>query len=139
MLRHPYIFINAAFIVIILGIMLYSVIFTPDRSYHPLPSVYKEITGNEPVSTGLSRSFSAIVRLDLRKAIEYNPFGVRIFLFFIVQLLFRINFFMIARRRTADVPLIILDIALSVGVFIIAFWPFLVNAVKAMTGFPGLF
>lgn len=129
---NPYTLLNIIFIVIIVMILLYSGIFSTEKSGYPVPSVYTELTGHESVSTGLSHSFSEIIRLNFRKAHEYNPYGIRIFLFFIVQLFLRINFLMIARRRVYDVSLITLDIVLSAGTFLIAFWPFLVATAEAI-------
>ncbi len=132
---HPYAILNLIFILIILLALLYSAVFSSEKSNHPVRSFYTEITGNEPISSGLSRSFSEIVRLNFKKSREYNPYGIRIFLFFLVQLFFRINFLIIVKNRNPDVTLIVFDIALSVGVFLIAFWPFLVNAVKVIPDF----
>ena len=134
-MHYPYILLNLIFIVIILMVLLYSGIFSPEKSDYPLHSAYTEITGHESISTGLSHSFSEIVRLNFWKAHEYNPYGIRIFLFFVVQLFFRINFFIVARNRTPDSSLITMDIVLSAGVFLIAFWPFLVSAAKAIPRF----
>ena len=117
---------------IIFLVLFYSAIFSPAKSNYPVQSAYTEITGNESISSGLSRSFSEIIRLDFRSAYDYNPYGIRIFLFFLLQLFLRINFLSIVKSRAPDLSLIILDIALSVGIFLIAFWPFLINAVKVI-------
>ena len=133
MLHKPYRLLNLVFIILISLVVLYAVIFTPEKSDYPVSSAYTEITGQESISTGLSHSFSEIVRLNFSQAHEYNPYGIRIFLFFVVQLFFRINFLMIARNRTVDSSLITLDIVLSACTFLIAFWPFIVNTVKVIS------
>lgn len=79
------------------------------------------------VSTGLSRSFSAIVRFDFSKARSYNPHGLRVFSFFALQLLMRITALVIAghsgfsKRR----KLVIADITLSGILFVMLFFPFI--------------
>lgn len=132
----PYSILNLVFIVIILLVLLYSGIFSSDKANYPVKSAYTVMTGNESISSGLSSSFSEIMRLNFKRAHDYNPYGIRIFLFFLVQLFFRINFFIIAKKSSQIPALIIMDIALSLGVFLITFWPFLVNAVKVI---PDLF
>ena len=79
-----------AFGVIFAGILVYSAVYSPDRGNHPLPSAYRLVTGEKTISTGLSRSFSALVRLRFDDAREFNPYGPRIFLFFATELLLRI-------------------------------------------------
>ena len=127
-----YTLLNIIFIVTIVMILLYSAIFSPEKSDYPVPSAYTGITDNESVSTGLSHSFSEIIRLNFRKAHEYNPYGFRIFLFFLVQLFFKINFLKVARSKVYDASLITLDIVLSVSIFLIAFWPFLIATFEAI-------
>jgi hypothetical protein len=115
--------INLLFAGIILLVILYALIF---NGSYPVPSAQVFTTQHLP-SSGLSRSFSAIVRFDIKKAVQFNPYGVRIFSFFIVQLLLRLLTFMMTIRMT-DYKLqrmIIMDIVLSVLLFGICFWPFI--------------
>ena len=88
-LQHPYVKINLIFAGIILGIFVYSGIFSAQKSNHPIPSGYKLVTGENTQSTGLSRAFSEIVRLRFNQARSYNPESIRVFSFFLVQFLLR--------------------------------------------------
>ncbi len=112
-------------------IMLYSGIFSAEKANHPVSSVYTRVTGEETISTGLSRSFSAIVRGEWRQARNYNPHGIRIFIFFASQLLIRISlmlFFKQAEKRKKTV--IIWDSIISVALYLVCFYPFIAYTVN---------
>ena len=64
----PYAVINWIFVIIIAGIFVYSAVYDPDTANHPIPSGYQLLTGENTISTGLSRSFSALVRLRFADA-----------------------------------------------------------------------
>jgi hypothetical protein len=96
---------------------------------HPIPSGSELLTGNDSISTGLSRSFSSIVRFDFTEAREYNPYGIRIFLFFLVQFFMRIGGCMLHRHPKRNM-IITLDIVLSIAMFFVFFQPFIVNLIK---------
>jgi len=109
---------------IILCIFIYSGLFTPEGSKHPIPSIYSQITGNTSPSTGLSRSFSAIVRGNIQLAKSFNPFGLQIFLFFSIQLVFRIASILLMKNYFPLIkPYILADITLSFLGFLLAFRP----------------
>jgi len=97
-ISRPYLIINWTFAVIFGGIVVYSALFDPERGNQPLPSAYQLMTGEETISTGLSRSFSALVRFRFDEAREFNPYGPRIFLYFAVELLLRIAILFILLR-----------------------------------------
>lgn len=127
MISHPYRLINAIFAGIIFCVFLYSGVFHPDRGRHPIPSSYKLITGEDASSAGLSRGFSAIVRLQLEKARNYNPYSLRIFGFFFFQFLLRL-FFLFNQRLVEQVGtnrVVIIDATVSFVLFIVAFDPFI--------------
>jgi hypothetical protein len=74
----------------------------------------------------LSRSFSSVIRLDLQKAKEWNPYGPRLFAFFALQFLMRLLFTaLLAGFRRAENKLIIADVALSLSLFLYCFFPLL--------------
>lgn len=79
--------INISFGIIILGILFYSLLFR--GSNHPIPALFTDITGLIPPSKGLSASFSEIVRGNFEAAYVLNPYSLRIFSFFIIQLFTR--------------------------------------------------
>jgi len=79
--------INICFASIILGILFYSFIFRGDN--HPIPALFTKLTGIIPPSKGLSASFSELVRGNFETALILNPYSIRIFSFFIIQLFTR--------------------------------------------------
>ncbi len=130
-LSHPYVIINLIFSVLILSIFLYSLLFSAEKSNYPVHSNYTSITGKPIISNGLSRSFSEIVRLKFDMAKEYNPYGIQIFSFFLSQLLLRIiSTGMVIVTSRLNKIVLIADIILSSGLFIILFWPFIGELVK---------
>jgi hypothetical protein len=120
-----YLLINLLFAGIILAVIAYSLVFGGEKT-HPVPSGSELLTGKHSFSTGLSRSFSAIVRLNFEQARAYNPYGLRIFMFFLAQLVMRVTAFFLTRYLNRPV-LIITDTVLSVLLFIVLFWPFIVS------------
>ena len=122
-----YLIINLVFALIILIILLYSALHNPENSRYPIDSAYRVITDENTISTGLSRSFSEIMRCNFSEARNYNPYGIRIFLFFFIQLVFRITLLFITMRNIAiPVRIMIITDSVQAGVlFFICFWPFL--------------
>ena len=99
----------------ILLIFIYSGIFSASADRYPIPSIYEEITGRTSPSHGLSRCFSEIVRGNLQSARQYNPDGVLIFSFFLMQLVLRgLISYLLVRNALNFKFLIISDVALSV-------------------------
>jgi hypothetical protein len=93
---------------------------------YPIPSGSQVVTGTDSPSTGLSRSFSAIVRFNFTEARSYNPYGIRIFLFFLIQLFMRAAGIVLAGKVIQRCRIIIIsDIMLSIILFFICFWPFI--------------
>lgn len=131
LLNQPYLVINLVFAGIILLILLYSAVFSPDKDNYPVPCIHEKITGQECPSCGLSHSFSLILRGRIGEAYDWNSNGMRVFLFFVCQLLMRIFF---SRAYIADqesaMQLIIFDIAASSVLFLITFMPFMVYLIK---------
>jgi hypothetical protein len=125
--------INLIFAGLILILILYSFIFSAEGSRHPVPSA-GWLTGQTLPSTGLSRSFSEIVRLDLDRARKYNPYGIRIFSFFLLQLLLRIAGSLLALYARAEIlrTAIISDALCSSFLFILCFWPFFMSLVRQL-------
>jgi len=107
---------------IILCLFLYSGLFSPEGIPHPIPSLFTKITGLPSISTGLTRSFSAILHGNFKLAQEMNPYGWDIFLFFLFQLFFRIGlFFWSNRLKISTNHLVLIDLVLSASTFLLAF------------------
>ena len=129
--KEPYLVINIIFAGIILLILVYAGIFSPDKDKYPVPCIHEEITGETCASCGLSHSLSLILRGRIAEAYECNSNGMRVFIFFVAQLFMRI-FFPIYYINYPDnrKQLIILDITGSSIMFLIVFIPFFIYIFK---------
>jgi hypothetical protein len=126
--REPYLVINAIFAGVILLILAYSGIFSPEKDNYPVTCIHEKITGLPCVSCGLSHSFSLIVRGRIEEAYQWNIYGMRIFLFFVAQLILRVAFsFFYVKYPDTRKQLIIVDCIGSGILFLIAFWPFIAS------------
>jgi len=131
--KEPYLLINIIFAGVILLILAYSGIFSPEKDNYPVICVHEKLTGEPCISCGLSHSFSLIVRGRIGEAYQWNAFGMRVFLFFISQLFMRVVFLLISLRHP-DIrkQLIIYDCVVSGIIFLISFWPFMTSIVKGV-------
>jgi hypothetical protein len=117
-----YLIINLIFAGIILVVLIYSGIFSASGIPHPI----KSQSLGPVVSTGLSRAFSEIVRLNFNKALEFNPYSIHIFLFFFIQLLLRIFIsFLLLSTSISKKLLLFTDILTSVLLFLLSFFHFI--------------
>lgn len=119
-LSDSYQIINVIFAVIILLIFIYSGIFRSEGPY-PVASQYKLITGERTQSTGLSRAFSAMVRLNFKEAKNYNENSWEVFSFFFLQLLLRIVFLFSYTPVKNKTRMIRFDVAGSSILFLLCF------------------
>lgn len=126
--NEPYLFINIFFAGVILLIIAYSGIFSPDKDNYPVVCIHQKLTGQPCFSCGLSHSFSLIVRGRINEAYQWNIYGMRVFLFFASQLILRIVFsiFYLKYPDTRK-QLILVDCIGSGIIFLFAFWPFIAN------------
>jgi hypothetical protein len=126
--NEPYILINIILAGVIVLIVAYSGIFSPEKNDYPVVCIHEKLTGEPCISCGLSHSFSLIVRGRISEAYEWNMYGMRVFLFFASQLILRI-YFSIVYMKNAWVRkyLIITDSAGSALIFLLAFWPYIVK------------
>lgn len=116
-----YTVLNLCFVAIIFAVFIYSLLFVDN---HPIPSTFTQLTGIEPVSCGLSRAFSQLVRGNLMQALALNPHSVRVFAFFVGQLLMRTAAIVLTHfGRLPRKVLIVSDISISVGLFLFCFAP----------------
>jgi hypothetical protein len=126
--NEPYILINIILAGVIVLIVAYSGIFSPEKNDYPVVCIHEKLTGEPCISCGLSHSFSLIVRGRISEAYEWNMYGMRVFLFFASQLILRI-YFSIVYMKNAWVRKyqIITDSAGSALIFLLAFWPYIVK------------
>lgn len=121
----PYLIINIVFAGVILLVLAYSGIFSPDINNYPITCIHEKLTGLPCFSCGLSHSFSLIIRGRIEEAYQWNLYGMRVFLFFVSQLLMRIFFSVFYQKNENSRNwLIWYDIAGSILIFAIAFYPF---------------
>ena len=125
--NEPYLVINIVFAGVILLIMAYSGIFSPEKGNYPVVCIHEKITGEPCVSCGLSHSFSLIIRGRIDEAYQWNRYGMRVFLFFTGQFLLRIIFSLLYTRYPGTrKQLILFDIVGSSVLFLVTFLPFLI-------------
>jgi hypothetical protein len=131
--NEPYLIINIFFVGVIVLIMAYSGIFSPDKDNYPVICIHQKLTGQPCFSCGLSHSFSLIVRGRINEAYQWNLYGMRVFLFFVTQLVLRVLFsiFYLKFQQTR-IQLIILDCIGSGVIFLISFWPFIANIITGI-------
>ena len=131
--NEPYLIINIVFAGVILLIIAYSGFFSPEKDNYPVTCLHEKIAGDPCVSCGLSHSFSLIVRGRITEAYQWNLYGMRIFLFFVAQLILRVGFsiFYLKYPDTRQ-QLIIIDCIGSATIFLISFWPFLANIISGI-------
>jgi len=126
--KEPYLIINIVFAGVILLILAYSGFFSPEKDNYPIICIHEKLTGEQCFSCGLSHSFSLIVRGRIDEAYQWNIYGMRLFLFFASQLILRIAFSILyLRYPDTRKQLIITDCIGSGLIFLISFWPFIVN------------
>ena len=105
--------------------MIYSAVFSAAKNHYPIPSALEILKEGKDISSGLSHSFSELIRGRIDSAKEFNEHGPRIFLFFLLQLLMRPVFSFFYMQYNQAVIWICLDAGMSIVFFIIAFFPFL--------------
>ncbi len=122
--QEPYIKINALSAGIILTMLVYFGIFSSAGIAHPIPSMY---SFSVP-STGMSRAFSSILRLNFESAKAFNPYGMHLFLFFFIQLFLRILFSIFLLYNSLSKKLLIIcDIVVSLLLFLSTFGVYIIK------------
>lgn len=111
--------INTIFIVIIMFIFFYCFImpfvnFGFRSTCEGMPLAYCK-------SRGLTRAFAQILRLNFSEAIVYNPYSIKIFLFFLIQLFIRLFINKIVRISNFK-RIMIGDVLLSAVLFVFSFY-----------------
>jgi len=130
----PYHIINILFAGVIVLVLLYSGFFSPEKDNYPVVCVHEKLTGEPCFSCGLSHSFSLIVRGRIEEAYEWNQYGMRVFLFFIAQLFFRLDFLRLSLKRPENRKQLIVYDSISSGlIFLISFWPFIASIFKGIS------
>lgn len=122
----PYLLINLILTGVILIVFLYSGFFSPVKDNYPVVCIHEKLTGEPCISCGLSHSFSLIIRGRISEAYEWNIYGLRVFIFFIAQLIMRIVFSIFyLRNADSNKQLVTYDIAVSIMLFFVVFLPYI--------------
>lgn len=128
--NEPYLIINLIFAGVILLIVIYSGVFSPDKNDYPIICIHEKLTGEPCFSCGLSHSFSLIVRGRIDEAYRWNIYGVRVFLFFAGQFFLRIFYSVFYLKYPGNRKQLIITDCIGSGIFfLIAFWPFIRNLI----------
>jgi hypothetical protein len=119
---------------VIILIMVYSLIFSPDKGDYPVACIHEVVTGQECVSCGLSHSFSLILQGRIDEANQWNSNGMRVFFFFGAQLFLRLLFsFAVYLCIQYRKHIIAADISISIFFFLFTFYPFLKSIFNSFT------
>lgn len=124
--RRAYLAVNVILAGVILLIMGYSGFYSPDENNYPVVCVHERITGEPCPSCGLSHAFSLIIRGRVDEALQLNSASLRVFLFFVLQLIMRIAlgiWNMVTDRWLKQI--IWFDAVTSSAMALFAFYPFL--------------
>lgn len=124
--RRAYFTVNVILAGVILLIMGYSALFSPDGNSYPIACVHEKLTGEPCPSCGMSHAFSLIVRGRFEEALQWNSYSIRIFLFFAIQLLMRISLGIRSLKTDRWLrQMTVADAVVSGAMAIAAFYPFL--------------
>lgn len=130
--KRTYHIINLCFVILVIGILLYSFIFRGNN--HPIPALLTRLTGLVPPSKGLSASFSEIIRGNFISATLLNPYGLRVFSFFVIQFLLRILISIVIKFEWMKIYKVgIIDVILTITLFAYCFAPLISYTFKLFT------
>lgn len=120
--KRSYLLINYVFAGIIFAIFTYSALYSPDKNDHPVKCIHEELLGSKCPTCGMSRGFSAIVRLRISDAVEFQRNSIPVFLFFALQLLMRLLSVILVEKSAIQLKIITnVDITFSLLLFLITF------------------
>ena len=126
MSRKSYIILNIVFIAVLTGVFIYSY-FINSLGDH-ITCVHQKYLGIDCPSCGMTRSFSALLHLDPKTAMEWNKFGFQIFLFFAIQLVLRVLFLTVTYYKKVWLRVMCkTDWIVSSLLFLICFYPFIIS------------
>lgn len=130
---NAYLTVNIIFTGVILLVMGYSVFYSPEKNNYPVVCIHEKITGMPCPSCGLSHAFSLIVRGRFSEALSWNPYSIRVFLFFFVQLLMRLTLVIyLSYHNLKTKALQNTDAVVSASMALLTFFPFLVMEWKLL-------
>lgn len=127
--KGSYYILNVSFMAIIVAIFLYAALYPKNK--HPIPALLTKTTGIIPPSKGLSVSFAEIIRGNISTAKKVNPYSVRVFGFFILQLVLRVLISIAVWKGWLTAGKIaVADICIAVTMFAYCFAPMIEFTLK---------
>jgi hypothetical protein len=122
--RKGYLAVNIAFLLILITVLMYSYSLHSFREH--IVCIHHKYLGINCPSCGLTRSFSAILHHDIAAARQCNIYGMRLFLFFAVQIILRITALALVLFFSRKIRLfVLLDWMISLVLFVYCFYPFI--------------
>jgi hypothetical protein len=113
---------NLIFAGIILAIFVYSGIDSPEKNIHPVKCIHEELLGSACPTCGMSHGFSAIIRGRIDDAMAYQKNSLPVFMFFLLQLIFRaVAISLILKSRISLKIIINTDVTISFLLLIFTF------------------
>lgn len=98
--KTSYLIINYILAGVIACMLIYSGFFFDSDT--AVQCIHQKWLGKPCASCGITRAFHEILILNFDSARQLNPYAIRVFLFFFIELIFRlfINFFLLRRVNT---------------------------------------
>ncbi len=128
--RRSYFYFNLILAGIIILLFVYAGFFA--YSSHALHCVYKQATGLDCPTCGLTRAFHNILLGNFSSAKQLNPLSIKLFAFFFLQFLWRIFLIIRYRIKRNDHRVIIKwDIIFSIILFLGCFWQLILFPFKS--------
>lgn len=124
--NRSYFLFNCIWAGIIILLLFYAGFFA--YSEHAMHCVYKESTGMDCPTCGLTRSFHHILIGNIDEAMKLNIMSIRLFSFFAIQLVLRLFlFFFFLKKKKYSKYFIPSDIIFSIVLFLVCFYPLLID------------
>lgn len=126
--KPPYFIINIMLAIFFTAIFMYSTIFSAGADNHPIDCYFAQ-HGLQCPTCGISRGFSEIMRGRIDDALVYNQYSLRLFIFFLLQLIIR-TIIILQFKKLNNKTFIIIDIISSTIILIYSFYPILSILIK---------
>ena len=120
-----YFWFNCIWAGIITALLFYAGFFAYNS--HAVQCVYKNATGTDCPTCGLTRAFHHILTGDLKKAYQLNALSLQLFLFFAAQLVIRLLLIFIPGLKNNATRCLKWDIIVSVVLFLCCFFPLIMQ------------
>ncbi|MGG9971762.1 DUF2752 domain-containing protein [Ferruginibacter sp. SUN002] len=124
-----YFLFNCIWAGIIILLLFYAGFFA--YSNHAVNCVYRQATGLDCPTCGLTRSFHHLLIGNIKEATQLNGLSLQLFAFFVLQLIGRLVLIILfIRQKKYPTYCNTLDIISSIIVFVICFFPLITDIFK---------